>query len=363
MKRKINALLRDIGENISTKFININNKTSMGDVPKHLFQERTSRQKRVLISWKEVYKNKLTIDQLETFESGVCVEFVNDDFFNKDYLTNTTHKELINKLGSDDNVASIISFRTEDGDPGANAARDSFEKFKKLNPNFELKPILRVGQDKDWPSGTLAIGNEKWEGNSYYEIKGGLQKELSSHSNLTEDREKKPMLFNPAIEYANEEVCDDIFISLFYYFIHCHDIQKYINKVDLLSIKKECEDYLKSRSYDDGNLLDYCNQHPSLAYEKGILRDPIEVTELNVEDFNIKWKYDNPLSIAICHEQPVNKKIYKFDKKNNYIVSPARPTNLFWGKQSSNMLQQSYTLQEFFKVEEERVEKRRSYLK
>ena len=216
MKRKINVLLRDIGENISTKFSNINNKTSMGDVPKHLFKKEHP-DKKEFLSLKEVYKNKLTIDQLETFESGVCVEFVNDDFFNKDYLTNTTHKELINKLGSDDNVASIISFRTEDGDPGANAARDSFEKFKKLNPNFELKPILRVGQDKDWPSETLAIGNEKWEGNSYYEIKGGLQKELSSHSNLTEDREK-PMLFNPAIEYANEEVCDDIFISLLLFY-------------------------------------------------------------------------------------------------------------------------------------------------
>ncbi len=351
MKNKIKGLLLGIGHEITEKFSNINGKTAQGDVPTALFQRRTSRRNRALISWKTVKENKLDIQQLNTFENGVCVEFVNNDYLNKSFSKDITFKGLKKLIGSDKNVSSIISFRAEDGDSGANIARSSFEKFKNTKHAFNLKPIKR--KQKSIPG----RGNEHWEGNFFSLIKGGKQKTINSHANMQD-----PILFNPAIEYANKQVCDDLYITLFYFFLHCHDIKNYIKK-DLTSIKNDCEGYLKRRNYDEGNLYSYCITHPCLSFSKSILVDPIEVEKLSVQDFNISWSFNNPKCIAICHNEAANKDRLKFDSKNNFVVSAARPTNMFWSRQSSNMIQQSFTLNEFFQLEKERVNRRKKFLK
>ncbi len=353
IKKDISSILQKIGDEVSEKFRNINGKTAKGNVPDELWQKRTSRQNRVLISWKSVKKNSLTFKELDTFKNGVCVEFVNNDFFKKKYLKDPLHIQLKELIDSNLNVASMISFRVEDGDPGANVARDSYHKFIRSKHSLKLKPIKRK------ETKISGRGNEHWEGNIFYLIKGGKQNAITSHQSLSTKREREPMLFNPAIEYANAEVCHDLYITLFYFFIHCHDIRNYIQQKDLIGIKKKCENYLKKRNYDDGNLYDYCIQHPSLTFQKGILMDPIQVAKLNVQDFNEKWSFDNPNVVAICHNEAANRDIIKFDKANGYIVSAARPTNLFWGYQSSNMIQQSYSLNEYFRLEEERVNKRK----
>jgi len=355
MNKEISKLLDNIGTNISEKFRNINGKTAKGNVPDNLWQKRTSRKNRVLISWKSVFRNNLTIEMLETFTGGVCVEFVNDDFNNKKFSSNQTYKKLINRLGSDLNVSSIISFRVEDGDSGANIARSSYEKFLKEELSFKPTPIVRKVEK------IPGIGNEFWEGNIYFSIKGGSQEDIDSHKNFTENKDKNPQLFNPAIEFANETTCKDIYISLFYYFSHCFDIAQFCDLRELNNIKKECEEYLHSRNYQDGNLLEHCLNHPSLKWGEGNLIDPIEVSKLSVNDFNSKWDFNNPATIAICHNEAANLDKIRFNSINQYIVSAARPTNLFWSKQSSNMIQQSYSLFEFFKLEEERVERRKKF--
>jgi len=352
IKREINRLLSGVGHEISEKFKNINGKTSQGNVPEELFQKRTSRRNRALISWKIVKQNKLDIQQLDTFENGICVEFVNNDYLNKSFSNDDTFIELKNRIGSDQNVSSIISFRVEDGDSGANIARSSYQNFQKEVHPFKLMPIKRKNAKipgKD---------NSHWEGNYFALIKGGTHETIDSHENLNDQ-----MLFNPAIEYANEQVCDDLDITLFYFYLHCHDIRNIIsNKKDLNSIKRDCETYLKGRNYDEGNLYDYCKKHPCLSFSEGNLVDPIEVDTLNVQDFNTPWSFNDQKCIGICHNEAANKNIFRFDSKNGFVVSAARPTNLFWSKQSSNMIQQSFTLDEFFKLEEERVERRRLIL-
>ena len=82
LERDIRSMMSSIGSNISEKFKNINGKTAKNNVPDHLWQKRTHRKNRVLISWKSVHRNELNFDQLETFDGGIVVEFVNDDFFN-----------------------------------------------------------------------------------------------------------------------------------------------------------------------------------------------------------------------------------------------------------------------------------------
>ena len=359
LERDIRSMMSSIGSNISEKFKNINGKTAKNNVPNHLWQKRTHRKNRVLISWKSVHRNELNFDQLETFDGGIVVEFVNDDFFNPLYSENDVYKELKNRVGSDENVSSIISFRVEEGDSGANVARESYAKFQKMFPDFTLSPIVR----KEGSFRNKGMGNDKWEGNSYIFIQGGQQQSINSHDHFEQNLGfKNPRLFNPANEFANEEVRKDLYISLTYFFLHCHDINHYVESAQLQNLKEGCESYLNSRNYDHVNLLEYCINHPSIAWEKGVLMDPIAVERLNVLDFDVKWDFENPLCIAICHNQPVNKDNFVYDYKNNCILTPAQPTNVFWGKQSSNMIQQSHKLDDYFRLEEARVEKRRPYL-
>ncbi len=356
LDRRINSMMSSIGSNISEKFKNINGKTAQNNVPLHMWQKRTHRKNRVLISWKSVYENKLTINQLETFDGGIVVELVNDDYFNPKFSGNHVYKELLSRIGSNENVSSIISFRAEEGDSGANVARESYRKFQNLFPEFELNPIVRNGTYS-------GVGNDVWIGNSYIFIQGGQQDSINSHNHFSKKLGfKSPQLFNPANEFANSQIRDDLFTSLTYFFMHCHDLENYVDKSEISYIKKECISYLKSRDYDNVNLYDYCVDHPSLKWEKDVLVDPIAVEKLNVGDFNVAWDSKNPLCISICHNEPVNENSFIWDETNKCVLTPAKPTNVFWGKQSSNMMQQSHKLDDYFRLEEERVEKRRPYI-
>ena len=356
---KDRKFIKSLGPEIEEKFKNINGKTNPVAVPKKLYPDRTHRRNRALISWKTVKKNKLTISQLNTFKNGICVEFINDDILNDISELDETYKELKNRIGSDENVSSIITFRVEDGDPGATVARESFKKFESLESGIELKKIERVSKKIHVDAGYARFPgqkNEFWKGNAYYDISGGKQKKDSIKSHTSED---KLNLFNSANEYANDVVCNDLYITLFYFFIHCHDIDQKLNDKleDFTNIKQECEDYLRTRDYDENNLYEYCITNPCLTYNKGILTDPIEVKKISVDDFK-EQNTKKPEHIALCHNESADKQIIKFDKINGCIVSAARPTNMFWMYHTSNMLQQNHILEEYITLEAERVNRR-----
>ena len=107
------------GKKAHTKLKNICNKTGQYGIPSELFQKRTSRKNRVLIAWKEVKENTITVEQLKTFSGGVVVEFINDDYFidesSLDAINKNTYSYLKSKVGSDELVSSIITFRSESG--------------------------------------------------------------------------------------------------------------------------------------------------------------------------------------------------------------------------------------------------------
>ena len=124
------------------------------------------------------------------------------------------------------------------------------------------------------------------------------------------------------------------------------------------------KDALKSSKYNNksysGNLLDYCNNHPCLKLSPGSLYDPIQVEPIHIGDFDIKDKSDLR-NLDFTHNEAVNFEKYYWDSEKNCILSPARPTNIFWSKHLSNMMQQNFTLNEYFEHEAE-INKRRSEL-
>ena len=344
IKKQLWDIWGKLDSKILEKFKNINGKTGQYDVPDVLFQKRTSRSNRVLLRWKIIEQNNITIEHLKTFFGGVCVEFVNEDLFNNKNRENELFNYLISKIGSDEKISSMLSFRNEDGDSGATISRENYTNFVS-EPNEDYSPIKRKNKKARGKG-----DNSVWEGNLFYSIKGGSQESFESHAGLEE-----PMLFNPAVEYANVKVCQDIDITMSYFALHCFDLP--LNEIgNFNELLKNIETFLKTRVYDDGNLLDYCKNHYSLRLGNGYLVDPIQLNQMSISDFKTSGLEN---SSVVCHNEAANKNIFYFDNIQNFILTPARPSNFFWSKHLSNMMQQNYNLDEYIFEEEKRYLKRK----
>lgn len=357
--------LSSYGPEVETKFRNICSKTGRYNVPIELFQKRTSRKNRVLISWKTVQANHLTLEQLESFSGGVAVEFINDDFFNEANQLDPLFNDLKGRIGSDKIISSIISIRSEFGSSSSKEQRDAFQKLiNNTKVNYQGNTItINASNYLDYAirqTATGGTGNEKWKGFLFISIKGGQQETIESHSqNLT--------IFNPACEFANKKVCIDLDLVMAYFALISIDKTTLIspNLEKYQPLIEKVESALKSSVYDNasfsGNLLDYCQNHPCMKFLKGKLCDPIQVEEIKIDDFSITDK-TNSKNLDFTHNEAVLFEKFYWDSSKKCILSPARPTNVFWSRHLSNMMQQNFTLDEYFQHEEEIVSRRKSLI-
>ena len=143
--------LSTFGEAIGTKFRNISGKTGQYNVPGELFQKRTHRKNRVLIPWKDVKNNNLTMEMLETFSGGVTVDFINNDFFDENNEIYPVFSQLKRKLGSNEKVASIISINELHPKSGTQDWRCSFF-VSKLTREDKIKIYERRKNGETIPS-------------------------------------------------------------------------------------------------------------------------------------------------------------------------------------------------------------------
>lgn len=364
LRNKVFNFLGSFDPKILTKFRNISGKTRAYNVPLELYQKRTNRKNRVLISWKTVKANDLTIEQLNTFVGGVVVEFVNEDYFEPNNQNDPLFIELKNRLGSDENVSSIISIRSESGSSSSFVQRQAFQqlinntvvRYKDQKVCITADNYLNYAIKQEQKGG---MGNDKWSGFLFISIKGGQQDVIISH--------KIPQtLFNPACEYANESVSTDIDLVLSYFAMLSIDIEMYPEKSDRYHyLINALRATLKEIKYNNpsytGDLLEYCENHPSVRMVPGKLYDPIQVVPIHIKDFAIDNKEDER-NLDLTHDEAVNKDKYYWDTINNCILSSARPTNVFWSRHLSNMMQQNFTLEEFFAYEEDIVRRRKELL-
>jgi len=350
-------------KSLKTKFNNINGKTGQYNVPLELFQQRTHKSNRVLIEWKTVMRNKLTIDDLSLFEGDVVVGFVNNDYFDEVNLEfKDLFKELKSRLGSDQSVSSMILIKSEGGNPSSKVQRIAYKKLINEFPDYENHLIVR--NEKAKLSGR-SKGNDRFSGFIYFDIRGGLQDRTSSHNHLD-----APNLFNPAVEYSSKSVCLDIDLTLHYYALKSISVEDRDSTYN--DLIKDYEFALSEIIYPSisenenyNSLLDYCDDHPSLKIDSSRknrhLHDPIQFEKIFLKDFSVKIKSDIK-NIDLSHNEPVNFEKFYIDQKNNEILSASRPTNLFWSRHLSNMMQQNSTLTEYFERQEELVEKRNQIL-
>lgn len=356
--------LGNYNRNIRTKFNNICGKTGQYNVPDELFQKRTNRKNRVLISWKAVNTNKLTLEQLKTFTGGVAVEFINEDYFLQENWQNPLFLELVNRIGSNDTVSAIISIRSESGSSSSAVQREYFAKLiNNTTVNYRGTQVtLTANNYKDYAITQLesgGTGNEKWNGFLFVSIKGGQQDTIETHST-------NQTIFNPACEYASEDVCFDLDLVMSYFALTSIDKESLGTRLgNYLELMTKLSDLLNSIEYDfasyTGNLYDYVANHPSTQLVPGELYDPIQVEKISIEDFAITNKEDRR-NLDFTHDEAVNLERFYWDNKKNCILSPARPTNVFWSKHLSNMMQQDFSLIEYFEHEKEITTRRERML-
>lgn len=191
----------------------------------------------------------------------------------------------------------------------------------------------------------------------YISIKGGQQDSIETHKG------KELKIFNPACEYADKDVILDLNLVLAYFALLSIESNTLAEKkltTRYIEIKGKLEEILSKIEYNlpefSGNLYDYCINHYSTRISEGCLFDPIQLKQIRIEDFSDKNRNEN--SIDLTHNEAVEKCIFYWDKQRNCLLSPARPTNLFWSFHLSNMMQQNYTLKEYVEQEKERYLKR-----
>ena len=203
---------------IRQKFSNISGKTGQYFVPEKLFQKRTARKNRALIPFEHVVKSNLTYEQLDTFEGGVVVEFVNNDYFDQlklpEHQQNEVFKKIKDRLGSNDNVSGIIDIRSV-GDSSSHVQRIALEKLEEFL-NSSNKRIEEVLLKRDHRINYTGQGNDKWSGYVYYSVKGGQQNARDSHDEYSIPSQEI-QLFNPSVEYAGSIVSNDITLVLIYF--------------------------------------------------------------------------------------------------------------------------------------------------
>lgn len=360
------GFLGNFDDKIRTKFGNICGKTGQYDVPSELFQKRTSRKNRVLMPWKDVKNNGLTIEQLETFSGGVVVEFVNEDYFLPENQEHPVFLELKNRIGGDNIVSSVITIRSESGSSSSAIQREYFSRLiNNTSVIYKGEEVILTEDNytdyvlhRNYGGGT---GNSNWSGFLYVCIRGGQQDTTETH--LGENL----LLFNPACEFANEEICLDIDLVMSYYALISVDRSSLSQgqKIDYDRILRDVRQALSESYYDSesytGDLLSYCDNHPSVKMVSGQLTDPIQVEPIHIGDFSIDNKED-PRNLDFTHNEAVNKGKYYWDEAKQCVLSPARPTNVFWSKHLSNMMQQNFSLEEYFEHEKEIVRRRESLL-
>ncbi|WP_065378166.1 hypothetical protein [Gemella sanguinis] len=339
----INKFPPDERKNVKEKLDNICGKTTRGSVPEKLFQNRTARYNRVLIPYEHVINNNLSYSNLMHFEGGVAVEFINNDYFDQldkpENEQSSIFKELKDKLGTDTKVSAIISIRST-GLSSSNLQKSAYKRLKEYlrEKHLDEQSNLLIRWKDNLPITTpKGVDNDKWEGFIFYEIKGGDQNSIKSH-------DKRINLFNPSVEYASKVVSKDITLVLLYFAIHSIDITSRDDKWE--SIKTDLEDYLSKRTYLGKSLKDYVTKHPCLNIKKHLLYDIIQVKPIKSKYFALKTITENSLDIA--HESSVKDAIYSYDDNLKEILSPANPINLFWSLHLSNMMQQNFSINDFF---------------
>lgn len=339
--KEIGKKMKDYEPSGATKLDNINKASLDTSIP--CTTHRVPQNSRMILPYELVTKNNLTIQKLNTYSNGVCIEILPSTFKE---LTNNSHNNelddyIINNIGSNNNVSVIVSITKSAGFSGSSKEREEKKILDELIKDHNWKPIVKKTKQNK--------GNDKWEGHYYYNISGGQQTTLKSWEG------KEEQIFTTYKGFMSSlKVINAVKASLFYPLLFVYDIDKIIdNNEDVIKYKLILENYLKKKNYMGKSCYNSIIELKCID-KNGHLISPITFDKISIDDFCIKNK------LNISHNVAVSKKIILFCNENQVMLSDYRPGNLFWDFKIANMRQQDDTIEEYWKEIERNIELRKN---
>lgn len=306
---------------IQTKF---NNYTAKAKADASILSlQRVAKNSRVSLPYRVIIDNELTLDMLSSFYEGVCVLLENNDYFELLEKDDPLSVYLIENIGGDNVVSSIVCIYSIDGNSGSSLSKQFLEKIKPIIVKNNWIPIER----KNKKSFNVCQGNDKLIGHYYYDISGGSTTSETSHT-YVDKIPQEFQLFNHFSDYASSKTIERVKHTLVFYMLHCYDIKKYIPEDLVLE--------LLSKLKPDLTLYTYCVIESELYCPITNIKISIDFFLKNNDDLNC---------IHLCHNEAVVKNKIKYD--NSCILTAFRPDNLFFGTKNGNLQMQDFSIPEF----------------
>jgi hypothetical protein len=331
INKLVNKLVKKLPEEIQTKIGNINKAAYDTTIP--CTTKRVSQNSRIFIPYSLVRFNNLTLEKMNTHIKGVCVgipyniyEEIRDNL-NRDELD----EYLIQNIGGDNTISCIIVIMKNEGYSGSNEQRKQLTRLLEEAKKNTWIPIRRKDDIEN-----VNEGNNKWEGQYYYNICGGEQDCLKSWSG------SEPQIFTTYKNFMsdNKIICDNK-ICLIYLFLHVFDISLILSVEDVNKYINNIKKYLENTIYNGKTCFELLMKLRTID-KNGHLISPILCQKLSVEDFRTVKK------INISHNEAVCKNKIYFCENNQKMLSDYRPGNLFWDLHLANMRQQDETIEEYW---------------
>lgn len=348
IKRVCDEIKTKLPSSIQTKIKNIN-KAGIGSI---CSTKRVSQMSRIIIDYPYVIKNNLTVDQLQTHVNGVVIDIpfrqyerIRDTDKN---MLSYLDQYLLNHIGgmSTHTVVSIITLVKDDGSSGSSFQRLEIERFKQEIEARNWQPVYDVKEIDGIKIKNKNKGNMNWGGHYYYNVSGGAQESLKSHTT-------EPQIFTTSKGFmSNERVITDVVSSLDWQLLHIHDLPLYIPSDDIFKYKQILEEYLKSTKYLGKSCLDHLNELENI--HDGKLISPITRECISIHAFDCEKTLNKDDQANISHNDAVNHRRIEFCTEQNVMLSDYRPGNLFWDTHLGNMQQQSFTIQQYWSEIEKR---------
>jgi hypothetical protein len=320
---KMNKIILQIKDNYRTKIDKIS--IASYDSSAIISLKRISRHMRTYMYYSDfmqLYKdNKNDFEIIKHLDkimlNGLIIVLLNEDIFSVVECKNDIDKFVFDRIGSDNNISSIILIKRCHNNKFINL-ETILEKFNILKEKYKWKVIEKIKKDNS--------GNEKWRNHYAISTKGGEQ-----YGKI----EGEIQLANNISEYCNIEISKIIKYYMVYYMFHSIDSEEFL--VD--NNKKNSKQYIIL--FDTFCKLKNIVLDNDKFIENGYLKCFISGFPISYSDFEKE-------QIQLCHIEPVSKSKIRYDKIYGILCSH-HYNNLSWGFKIANMLQLDNSIEDTHK--------------
>lgn len=252
------------------------------------------------------------LDQL--FPNGLVVVMRNEDYFTIKNSTDPLDKFVLERLGSDETVSSVIHIESYE----SNCDKQIMNSIKQIQSDSTLKPLRKKSTRMSHKGPN---SNSHWEGHYAIVAKGG--------NNTLNICEGKIPLGNPIYDYADNYTSESIEYQMVYMML-CSENAKILledqTKFDEVKemYRQECE---------KRGLLHFEKFAPSTPIdENGNLRCCVLNNRITAEQFLLPSKHDD--TIEYCHIEAKSDSYAEI--VDGRIQTTFRPYNIAWGHRWAN---------------------------